>query len=146
MLRPSADELLVGVADALAETVAAALPEGPKRDEVRAAVGVLRRLARALPTLVPRLEEDTIALARAVRDVGGSAVPADVVEALALADALVVAPGLDELRTANLALRGELARLATEVAPGSDADGSLRRHLRQLVEREAALRLSPWER
>lgn len=145
MLRPSVDELLAGVADALAETVAAALPEGPERDQVRAAVGVLRRVSRLLPTLVPRLEEDTIALARAVRDVGGEPT-GEVGAALALADALVVAPPLDDLRAANLALRAELARLVTAVEPGSAADGTLRRHLGELVEREAALRLSPWER
>jgi hypothetical protein len=66
------DELLAGVADALAETVLATLPEGPEREQVRSAVGLLRRVARALPTLVPRLEEDTICLARAVREVRGT--------------------------------------------------------------------------
>lgn len=141
------DELVAGVADALAETVAAALPEGPERDQVRGAVGILRRVARTLPTLVPRLEADTIAVAAAVREVGGGAAAGgEVAAALAFADGLVEGPALDDLTAANLALRAELARLAAAVAPGSPAEAALVGHLQALAEREAALRLSPWER
>ena len=148
MLRPSVDELLAGVADALADTVVPALPDGPERDQVRGAVGILRRVARTLPTLAPRLEEDTIALARAVRELGGGREGAgpEVGAALDFAEALVMGPALDELARANLALRAELARLAAAVEAGSPLEAALVGHLQALAEREAALRLSPWER
>ncbi len=156
MLNPSVIDLLAGVADALAATVADELPSGPQRDQVRAAVAIIRRVARALPTLAPALQEDTQALAAGLRDLAALAGPltgaavarTEVADALAVADSLpdTPLPSLDQLMAANLVLRAELAGLAERPDLTPTVDAALRDQLAALASREAALRLSPWER
>lgn len=153
MLNPSVVDLLRGVADALAATVADRLPAGPEKDQVTTAVAVVRRVARALPTLVPAIQADTQALASAVVALAGSAGDGDVrpapevVEALALVARLPAEPlpALDELVGANLALRSALAAFADRDGLAPAVDAALRAELAALAAREAALRLSPWE-
>ena len=169
MLNPSVVDLLSGVADALADTVLADIGPGPAADQVQAAVGVLRRVARALPGITPYLQQDTQDLAASLRDVwaagAGAAEPRPgageprpgagepkldegLSAALATADALPVAPlpTLEALTAANLRLREALADVAAGPALDPGADRALRALLERMTAREAALRLSPWER
>lgn len=153
MLNPSVVDLLSGVAEALSAEVAVRLPPGPELDQVNAAVGIIRRVARTLPDLVPRLAEDTAALARALAGPagGGSAsveASPEVADAVALVSRLPPGrlPTLSELTEANLALRGALAAIAQRDDLPAAQDAALRAELAALAEREAALRLSPWER
>ena len=142
MLNPSVIDLLVGVADGLRAEVLEVLEPGPARDQVTAAIAIVRRVARALPGLVPYLLADIDDLQATLALLG---VPPD-----------AAAPrpdpgtdGLDVLIAFDLTLRGRLAALA-------EPDGALelgapeRRILIDLLgrmtERDAGLRLSPWER
>lgn len=150
MLNPSVVDLLRGVANSLAVTVAERLPIGPERDQVKAAVAILRRIAGALPGLTAALQADIRALADAVTILDAATGPAartpDVADALTLADRMPPAPpSLDELLAADLALRTALAAFAerTDLAP--DVDAALRAELAALAARDVALGLSPWE-
>lgn len=154
MLNPGPSQLLTGVADALGATVMDELAPGPAREQLQAAIGILRRVARALPQLGPYLQADSRDLAMTLRQLAqhtDEGVPPDgeVAEALAVTDALgsVTWPTLDELVAVNLCLRQAVADLAAgagSVAGPSDA--ALRALLGRMTEREVDLRLSPWER
>lgn len=153
MLNPSVAALLAGVADALAGTVSGELQPGPARDQVDAAVLLLRRLARALPQLTPHLQHDIQDLASTLRrlweaEPEPSPPDDDLAAALATADALPDAPlpDLVVLIAADLRLREALARLAERPSVSVASDEALRDVLGRMVAREAALRLSPWER
>ena len=157
MLRPSLDELLAGMADALAATVLPALAPGPARDELQAAIALTRRVARAVPHLAPWLHADTVDLARSLPPLwtgAGAAEPHEgpVADALALARSLPASPPppATELAAANLTLREAAAELAGRLAgeaggDAGDAAEGLRALLARLAQREAdELRLSPW--
>ena len=140
------------MADALAATVVGELPPGPVRDQVQAAVGLSRRLARALPGLTPYLQQDIQDLAATLRRLRAGQEPPVVDEgldaAVAIADALPDAPlpDLHALAGANLRLREALTRLAEKPALNVEDDEVLRALLARMASREAALGLSPWER
>ena len=141
MLHPSIVELLDGVARALRNEVVDELPPGPARDQVRDAIAVVRRVARAIPDLTPFLITDIADVAATVEALGGARP-----EAL---DALpATGDGLDlgSLTALALQLRGQLAVIAerNDLAPA--AEERLHEALSRLTEREADLRLSPWER
>ena len=140
MLNPSVIDLLTGVAEALAADVADALPAGPARDQLTAAVAIIRRVARALPLMTPYLLED-------IADLSATLELLDAGESEAAPEPLPqrVAP-LDELIRTDLALRARLAEVADAADLGSEADGHLRAALQRLADREATLRLSPWGR
>src|SRR3954452_10886996 len=95
MLRPSPSDLLAGVADALEQTVLGELDRGPARNQVIAAVGILRRCAIAVQRHGPLLHADCADLARS-REEPAAADPRVVAEAgrvgltSALADARLV--------------------------------------------------------
>lgn len=152
MLNPSVVELVAGVADALESTVVAELEAGPARDQVVGAVAILRRVARTLPTLGPALAADVVALTAALDRLGvlgdRTDPPSALAGAVALADRLAGSPPppLDELVAAGLALRAELAAVAGRAGLDEDTDAVLRAELDALAARDAALRLSPWER
>ena len=143
MLNPSVIDLLSGVADGLRAEVVDALEPGPARDQVTAAIAIVRRVARALPGLVPYLMADiadlqaTLAVLGAPSDSATSTRPDPATD------------GLEVLIAFDLALRDRLAALV-ESDGGVDGDGSRRRvlldALARMTERDAGLRLSPWER
>ncbi|MEZ5410413.1 MAG: hypothetical protein R2761_20445 [Acidimicrobiales bacterium] len=155
MLNPSVDELLAGMADGLAATVLPALPPGPARDELLAAIALTRRVARAVPRLAPFLHADTADLAATLPRLW-AALGLDEPAAGPVADALALArslppeppPSATALAAADLALREAAADLATRLAGGAgppDAGAELRALLERLAAREAGeLRLSPW--
>jgi hypothetical protein len=156
MLRPSVADLLVGVADGLAATVLPELPPGPARDQVRFAVGITRKVARALPRLTPYLVQDTADLAstlrrlRAVQAAPLARVSDDVAtrQALAAAEALPLEPlpTLDELAAVNLRLREALTELCERTVLDGECEQEVRALLGRMTAREVALGLSPWER
>ncbi len=129
-------ELLTGVADALAADVADELPDGPVREQVRAAVAILRRVARTLPGYTAYVLTD-IADLRATLAALGAGEPDPELSA---------ASELDVLITEDLRLRQRLAELTESMSLAGERDRHLRAALARLTEREAALRQSPWER
>ena len=143
MLNPSVIDLLVGVADGMRAEVLDAVEPGPARDQVTAAIGIVRRVARALTGLVPYLMADigdlqaTLGLLDGPLDAATATCPDPATE------------GLDALIAFDLALRDRLAALAE---PGGAVDlGAAERRilldaLGRMTERDAGLRLSPWER
>lgn len=140
MLNPGPADLLAGLADALAATVLPELAEGPARDQLSAAIAIVRKAARALPGFAAYLHEDIADLVTSLAELGAPA------ELLAAARALPpTTPSLDELTAIDLALRTWLAEQAGGEL-SDDAERTMVALLGRLTEREAALRLSPWER
>lgn len=161
MLRPSPADLLMGVADALTATVLPELEAGPARDQVQAAIGITRRVARALPHLTSYLLEDNADLAATLRRLRESARPPSANADERLAETALIAetalmaaegmppsvPTLDDLAAMNLQLREALARYSAGPALLDHAALELLQMvLGRMTAREAALRLSPWER
>jgi hypothetical protein len=156
MLNPSPAELLAGVADALSSTVLPELPPGPAADQVQAAVGLLRRLARALPSLSGYLHRDIADLAHTLTDLTAGQDRADagdgdgghgLAELLAAAERLPPdASPLDDLIELDLGLRAVVAALVGGSGLSEEAEQAVVALLARLTEREAGLRLSPWER
>ncbi|MFN0089769.1 MAG: hypothetical protein ACKVWR_05780, partial [Acidimicrobiales bacterium] len=72
-MKPTIAELLDGVAEALHDTVLPELEAGPARDQVQAAIGIVRKAARALPQLAAVLEEDNRDIAAALAAAGRAA-------------------------------------------------------------------------
>lgn len=154
MLNPSVIDLLVGVADALHADVTPELGPGPARDQLQAAVAILRRVARALPQLPAYLLEDIAELTETLRNLGAPLPPLpDAVIGQGALPATMVS--LDVLIAHDLALRAGLAELIeTEPSPATAPDPEeaaarqerLRLVLVGLNQREAGLRLSPWGR
>jgi hypothetical protein len=141
MLNPSIVELLDGVAAALRNEVVEELPPGPAQDQVRDAVAVIRRVARAIPNLTPYLITDIVDVAATIEALGGGHSAA--VDALPPSgDGL----DLESLTTQALQLRGQLAAIAERDDLDPEAEERLQLALARLTEREASLRLSPWER
>ncbi|MGD9752171.1 MAG: hypothetical protein AB7W59_14370 [Acidimicrobiia bacterium] len=138
MLNPSIAELLDAMADALRDTVLPALSPGPAADQVRDAVALTRRIAHAVPRLHAYLAEDGADLARTLDALD----PRPDGVARSASWPTEAPPDAEALRGANLLLREELAQL---IARGP-ADASVRALLHRMVEREEALRLSPWAR
>lgn len=150
MLNPSVIDLLVGVADGLQAEVLDELPAGPARDQVQAAIAIVRRVARALPGLVPYLEADIADLRATLEELaaldGGAApdggAPPD--------DGRTPREGrsasLDVLLAESRGLRERLADHIEGGELGAAADATVRAALARLTERDRGLRLSPWER
>ncbi len=128
MLNPSPVELLGRVADVLVRDVAPVVPAGEAREQLDAAVALLRRIARCLPLLVPTVLADVAELTAVLGDEAG--LPGDLPPTL---------PSLDELIALDLRLR---ERLAERI----DAGDTPIELVASLTERDASLRLSPWER
>ena len=141
MLNPSVVDLLTGVSDTLAGDVLGELAPGPARDELRAAITMVRKVARALDQLMPYLLEDIADLAQTLERLGEHASA----DALALPPASTV-PGLAELTALDLEMREALAAVAERTDSSAEAEAILHAVLSRLTEREASLRLSPWER
>ena len=140
MLDPSVVDLLNGVAAALRDDVLGELEPGPARDQVRNAAALVRRVARALPGLTAYLVDDIADLAASVEALGGTVPPG--VDALPRHGGAL---GLESLTELDLDLRGRLAAIVEQTDLDAGAERRLREALGRITEREAALRLSPWE-
>jgi hypothetical protein len=157
MLRPSPADLLTGVADALEQTVLGELDRGFARNQVMAAIGIVRRCAVAVDRLGPVLHDDCVDLVGSLRRALAAAdleavPPAERVAfeaTLAAAERVLAAtyPPVADLIEQDLALRDVAARLAGEVEGQGHGRGpveSLRELFARMVDREAQLGLSPW--
>jgi hypothetical protein len=140
MLNPSVVDLLNGVAAALRDDVLGELEPGPAQEQVRSAVALLRRVARALPGLTTYLVDDIADLAATVDALDGTVPPA--VDSLPRHGAPL---GLASLTELDLELRSRLAAIAQREDLDPDSDRRPSEALGRITEREAALRLSPWE-
>jgi hypothetical protein len=161
VLNPTPIELLGQVADTLAATVLPELDAGPARDELHAGIAMIRRIARCLPLYRQFLHDDIADMAAALRAMpsdaagpAGQAAPAGGGLGELVDRAGALAPTVEpiaELVALDLDLRAavaDLAPLAALAALAADpgATPSLVPLLARMTEREAALRLSPWER
>jgi hypothetical protein len=137
VLNPSVIDLLVGVADGLQAEVLDTIEAGPARDQVAAAVAIVRRVARALPGVTPYVLADLADVGAVLADLTGE-------PTAPLPDPATV--GLDELFALARDRRATLASLIDERGLDERSDAVVRAALARLTERDASLRLSPWER
>ncbi|MGF1599853.1 MAG: hypothetical protein ACFCVK_23570 [Acidimicrobiales bacterium] len=152
MLNPTPGRLLAGVADALDETVLPALERGPARDQVRAAVGIVRRCARAIDAFGPTVHADCVDVAGSLRAIA-AADPDLVTDRVGFDVALdgaerVLAqsyPPVGDLVEVALALHAVVADVAVAVERhGSDQRAAVRALLQRMNDRQRTLDLSPW--
>lgn len=152
MLKPSPAELLAGVAQALDETVLAAMERGPARNQVQAAIGIVRRCSGAIDTYGPVLHTECTDLAESLRSIAAAdpGVLADRSEfdlAVDAADSMLAGsyPSVSELTETALSLRLELAKLATQAERHQSGQlPAIRELFDRMLEREQSLGLSPW--
>jgi hypothetical protein len=152
MLKPSPAELLVGVADALDQTVLGSMDRGPERNQVQAAIGIVRRCAAAIAVHGPLLYAECSDLTSTLRSV--AAVDTELLsdrasfeQVLARADAVLasVYPSQAELTEAVSALRDQAAVMAVLAERRASAGlPEIRCLLKRMLGREEALGLSPW--
>jgi len=146
VLNPSVIDLLLGVADGLQAEVLDTLEPGPARDQVAAAVAIVRRIARALPGLTPYVLADLADVGAVVAELQGRTDPVAPVVPVAPAVPDPAVTGLDELFALAAARRAELAALVDAGGLDERAEALVRAAVARLTERDASLRLSPWER
>jgi len=152
MLRPSPSDLLEGVADALADTVVGELERGAVRNQVLAAIGIVRRCAAATEVHGPVLYEDVLDITESLEAMA-AADPA-IVQDQAAFDAVQAQshevmgrayPSVTELSALLLELRGTLGAVAVEIEHGGSAQSeALVALFARILEREGRLGLSPW--
>ena len=154
MSEPSPSELLVGVADALEQTVLPDLPRGLTRNQIMAAVGIVRRCGDAVDRYGPLLHAGCVDLVTTLRRVSSTdpnllaaSDSQGFDDALLACDALLEAacPAPSELAQVHAELSEQVAALVVcAQRTASPALGDLRQLLERMSEREAELGLSPW--
>lgn len=152
MLRPSPAELLAGVAEALEETVLTDLVRGQARNQVQAAVGIVRRCAAAIDDHGPLLHAECLDLNESLRAI--AAADARLVadrtaldEPLARAAELLAGgyPPVSALTEVGLALREQLASMAVRAeAQASPQRTAISELFDRMLTRELELGMSPW--
>ena len=152
MLSPSPTRLLGGVADALDETVLQTLERGPARNQVQAAIGIVRRCAASFDGFGPLLHAECSDLATSLRSIA-EADASVVSDRAAFDDALAAADTvLAETYPPPSALIGpalSLHRVVADVAVTAERSGSTQRSairdlLQRMTDRQHELGLSPW--
>ena len=142
MINPTIDELLRGVAESLHDTVLPDLPVGAARNQLVAAIAIVRRAA-AVGEHVPRyLWEDNRDIASVLSEVAPS-LGLDAPAAPMLAEP----PSLHQLRQVNLDLQDRL--VAAQQRARTDADAAaaraaLRALFERMLAREAKVNTSSW--
>lgn len=154
MSEPSPSELLAGVADALEQTVVPDLERGLSRNQIIAAVGIVRRCGDAVDRYGPLLHTgcvDLIATLRRVSSADPSLVAGSVArgldDALRAADVVLDAayPRPSELARVHAELSEHLATIVVDAQRTASPElGALRQLLERLSDREAEIGLSPW--
>jgi hypothetical protein len=140
-------DLLQGVADALSASVLPELSPGPARDQVQAAIGVIRRATRSLGGYRQFLHDDIGDLATTLAGLVTPAAAGTLGPLLARAAELPPSvPSLADLVALDLALREAVADLAGSPGLTAAQEHAIVPLLTRMTDREAALRLSPWER
>ncbi len=152
MLSPSPSRLLAGVAHALDETVLPAMERGPARNQLLAAIGIVRRCAATVDAFGPTLHEECADLVMSLRSI----VEADarlVIDRASVDAALVTAdevlaqpyPAVPDLVAAVLALHQAAADVAVAAErQRSTTRPAVRALLQRMTDRQDALGLSPW--
>lgn len=142
MINPTIDQLLEGVATSLHENVLPDLPAGGARNQLVAAIAVIRRAA-AVGALVPHsLWEDNLDIASVLREIApplGLDAPTTPTAA--------EPPSLDELRQVNLDLQQRLvaAHQRARVDAAADAPrAALRALYGRMLARDAQINTSSW--
>ena len=152
MLSPSPGRLLSGVADALDETVLPTMDRGVARNQVQAAIGIVRRCAAAVETFGPILHAECMDLAQSLRSisVADAALVADraaLDAALDAADGVLAEsyPSVPTLVETVLSLHAVVAEMAV-VAERQESTKrpAIRALLERMVERQRTVGLSPW--
>jgi hypothetical protein len=142
MINPTISELLGGVAASLDETVLPELTPGFARNQLVAAIALVRRCAAVGDRVGPYLWDDNRDIASVLSEVAplvGLEPPSSVIE-----DAY---PTLEELRQQNLALQQQLVAVhdALSDAP-SDAPArvTLRALFERMLARESHVNITTW--
>ena len=153
MLRPSPSELLVGVAEALESTVLDELERGMARNQVVAAIGIVRRCAAAADRHGPLLLADVTDLVGSLAAIVAAEPTLLPPEERRTGDVLAAAgsvlgrayPSISELIEVDLQLREVAAALGAEAEQrGSSQVTALRELFGRMLARESELGLSPW--
>lgn len=141
MIKPTTSELLGGVAASLDETVLPELPPGSTRNQLVAAIAIIRRCAAVGDRIGPYLWDDN-------RDI--LAVLSEVTPLVGLdppSSAMAAYPTLEELRQQNLELQEQLVAVhdALRDAP-SDAPArvALRALFERMLARESHVNITTW--
>jgi hypothetical protein len=143
MIRPTIPDLLDHVATSLAQTVLPDLTPGPARNQLQAAIAIIRRAAVASEAVGPYLWADNADIAATLGELApplGLSAPE--------ATPASTYPTITELRERNLSLQRDLeaTQQTLRTAPQGQRE-SLTPILRALVERmlqrEASLNVSP---
>ncbi len=154
MTEPSPSELLAGVADALEQSVLPDLERGPSRNQILAAIGIVRRCSGAVDRYGPLLHEgcgDLLATLRRV--VAADPTLVSDVERGGLENTWRRADELLAVRYPNPSaladMQDELSERVAEVllsAQGRESEQlpALRQLLERMATRETDLGLSPW--
>ena len=142
MINPTISELLSGVATSLDETVLPDLAPGVARNQLVAAVALIRRAATVGENIGSYLWEDNrdiVEVLQQVASLAGLEPPPTAVDA--------GYPTLDELRRRNLALQQQVVAVhdRLRVQPENDAAlGLLRSLFERMLAREAQINTSSW--
>lgn len=152
MMKPSPNELLIGVADALDETVLPTMDRGVPRNQVQAAIGIVRRCAQAIDSQGPVLHADCHDLQSTLNELATSE-PNLIIDRATFDQAMAEAtttlaltyPPVSALAETDLALRKQLAQIAVRAEQSaSNAMPTIRALFDRMLEREQQLGLSPW--
>ncbi len=142
MIYPTISELLSGVAASLDETVLPELSPGSGRNQLVAAIALIRRSAAVGETIGAYLWEDnrdiTEVLSEVAPLVGLDPPPTDAGDGY---------PTVDELRRRNLALQHQLVAIhdtLREDAGSPRAQAALRALYERMLSREAQINTSTW--
>ena len=142
MIYPTISELLSGVATSLDETVLPELSPGPARNQLVAAIALIRRSAAASDSIGAYLWEDNRDMAAVLSEVAplvGLDPPPTAVDA--------GYPTLDELRRRNLALQHQLVAIHDTLREDSGSDraqAALRALFERMLARESQINTSTW--
>ena len=142
MINPPIDKLLVGVASSLQETVLPDLPPGAARNQLVAAIALIRRAAAVGERIPHYLWDDNRDIASVLSEVAPSlALDAPVVPDMA------EPASIDDLRQVNLDLQERLVaahRRARADDTAEVARSALRALFERMLAREAEINTSGW--
>ena len=152
MIDPSPAELLAGVADALEQTVLGEVERGPARNQIQAAIGLVRRCSGAMDGYGPMLHAECLDLVTSLP--GIVAADPELVDNRTSFDQMIEAasdvldgtyPSIGQLSLAVRSLHEQLSSVAALAERHrSDQVGPLGDLFDRMLVRRQQLGLSPW--